>query len=544
MSRRKKEKRDNLVGLNVAKLREFNYGAPALSGVQVNEPVALSLTAVYSAVNRISSTLSTLPLVLYKPLPNGGKEAVSSFHPINKLMRKPNQYLNGLKFRKAWTMAAVCTGNGIGEIIRDQYDQPIELNIIPWKNIELKQKGETLYYELKDTGKQIDPNNVIHLSNLGWGGLWGQSPILTCRESVGTAIAQERHASATFGNSARPGGILKTPQRLNEDAATRLRQNWEEIHGGAANSSRVAILENGMEWVQTQFDPVSIELLKSRSFSVNEISRLFQVPPSLLYQTDNASYQSNSADYIEFYQSCIRGWLENIEAELNDKLLGQDSELFFQHRFEGLLRGNLESQSKWVTELFRAGIVDINESRDVFAFNPRPNGNELYIPVNQAQIGPNGEMLAIKQENPENPSCKPQDAPGTTHDEAKPPEQGTSTSEPRDGQAPIPQDIDPSTVPVENLTPNVVSLRALVEHIAQRTITREVKSIRNLKTDKDEWLQEHRNYLANEIALVARTLNRDEETTITGWLDIMNGMELEDYEATGLAAQLEKLYAI
>lgn len=385
----------------------YSLSSPVLSGIVVTPQTALTLTAVYSAINVLSTDRAKLPFGLYRSTPGGGRKHLKR-DPRNRLVSvKPNPEMNGMRYRQMEMGHTLGWGNQYSEIVRDGQGMPTALwplnpgTTKPFRDEQTK----SLYYKDTNTGKKFLPENILHIAGLSFDGIMGYSPVTMARQAIGLGIAAEQFGAALFGNGAIPKGILQTPKRLSEIAVKRLRESWELIHGGSQNAHRTAILEEGTTWTSTQINPDDAQFLATRQFQVVEIARLFNMPPHKIgdySESHLANLEEANTDYVI---NTLMGWLCCIEAEYNQKLLFEDEQdrLHFHHDVNALLRGNMTARSTFYRELKTVGVVnaDTIAAREGLPIPGKENGGNLYLVQSQN----------IPQQNAGKPQPKPAPEP-------------------------------------------------------------------------------------------------------------------------------------
>jgi HK97 family phage portal protein len=381
----------------------YSLISPVLSGIIVTPQTALTLTAFWCGVNTLSTDLAKLPLTLNRRTARGGREPLTNDRRNRLLRFRPNNEMNAFRYRQSQMGHALGWGNGLSEIVRDGSGRPIELwplhpgTTKPMRDVA----GKALYYEDINTGKRFLPENVLHIAGLSFDGICGYSPATMGRQAIGLGIAQEQFGAALFGNGARPGGMLRTPKKLSSDAAKRLRETFDNVHAGTLNAHRTAVLEEGLEWVESQISPENAQFLTSRRFQIIEIARLLNMPPNKLMDYSEAHHTNVEEANEDYISTTIQGWCEANEAEYNTKLLFEDEQddLFFHHDMNALMRGNMQARSAYNESRFRTASITSNQIRMSEGDNPEPPESGLdqyliqaqYVPIAQA-----GQAMAKK----------------------------------------------------------------------------------------------------------------------------------------------------
>jgi HK97 family phage portal protein len=391
---------------HIATGQYFGYSliSPVLSGVVVTPQTALTLTAYYAGINVISTDVAKLPRLVYRATKGGGKAPATDDPRFRLLARKPNAEMNAVRFWQHAMGHALGWGNHYSEIVLDDRTG-LPTALWPLNPGTTKprrdEKTKALIYVDEETGKKLLPEQVLHIAGLGFDGIMGYSPATMARQAIGLGIAAEQFGASLFGNGAIPKGLIETPKKLTDQAAKRLRESWENVHGGTLNANRTAILEEGMTWKSTQISPDDAQFLATRKFQVEEIARLFNLPPHKLGDFSHAHLANLEESNLDYLGSTLMGWLVAIEAEINAKLFFESEEgaVFCQHELSALMRGNMGARSNYYSNLFRMGAISPNEIRDKEGLNPIPNeaGGDQYLV--QAQLVPldqAGQAMAAK----------------------------------------------------------------------------------------------------------------------------------------------------
>lgn len=360
------------------------------SGVTVNKSTALNYSAVYAAIRVLSESVASLPLFVYRRLPDGGKEKVTD-EPIASILHdSPNRFYTMFTMLET-AMAHILTwGNGYAEIERDQRGDVLAIWLrLPNEITPTVENGE-FFYTIKVSGKEdrrIDPEDMVHVPGLGYDGLKGYSPISLARESIGLGMATEKYGAAFFGNSSMPSGILTTQNRLGREGRSSLKEVWNAAHKGPGQSHGVAVLERGVEWKQIGIPPEDAQFLETRKFQIAEIARIYRVPPHMLGDLEKATFSNIEQQAISFVVHSLRPWLVRWEGELNRKLLGDD--LFCEFLVDGLLRGDTKSRYEAYRTGITSGFLSRNEVRSWENLNPEDGLDDFLIQT--SNMGPVGQ---------------------------------------------------------------------------------------------------------------------------------------------------------
>ena len=383
------------VPVTVGDLRNYFYGPPVMAGVSVSEEIALGQAAVFRAITLKSSTIASLDRYVCKETVDRGS-VIQPRHPVTQLLKNPNDHQNANKFWRAFITSVECSGNAYAEIERATNGQAIGLHLLNWRSVRVlvDDDGDLVYEVYRTKGKSIlSAADVLHVTGQSWDGLVGISPIMANRETLGLGMAADRHAASVFGNGAIPRGFLKvkggTP---NEDTKKTIRENWDLAHGGLKNANKIGFLTESIDFVSTNMTPEDCQLLETRAFSIEEVARIWGVPPNLLF-SGKQSYNANQEANVQFYELGLLPTLDNLESEIDVKLLTLEERwagYSVNHKVDALLRGVFQAQAKTWTSLKLAGMATSNEGRIRLGLPPIDGGDELQHPTN-LQKASNGE---------------------------------------------------------------------------------------------------------------------------------------------------------
>ena len=362
------------------------------SGKIVNERTAMQTTAVYSCVRILSEAIASLPVHLYR-YTDTGKERVYN-HPLYYLLHdEPNPEMTSFVFRETLMSHLLIWGNAYAQIIRDGTGRVLGLYpLLPDKvEVDRDDKGE-LYYiynrysdenpNFEDYGRVYLPQeDVLHIPGLGFDGLVGYSPIAMAKNAVGMTLACEEYGAGFFENGATPGGVLEHPGVLKDPA--KVRESWHAVYGGSKNAGKVAVLEEGMKYQQIGIPPEEAQFLETRKFQVDEIARLYRIPPHMVGDLDKSSFSNIEQQSLEFVKYTLDPWVIRWEQSLQKALLlpQEKKEYFVKLNVDGLLRGDYQSRMTGYSIGRQNGWLSTNDIREMENMNPIPaeEGGDLYL---------------------------------------------------------------------------------------------------------------------------------------------------------------------
>ena len=339
-----------------------------LSASPVTPTTAQGVSAVYACVQAISETVASLPLILFQR--SGDDRSRASAHPLYRVLHDQfNPELTALEGREYLQACVLLRGNGFARIEWDMAGQVRALWPLPPDTRVRRAPSGGLLYEYADgTGKlhTLLAHEVLHLRHrLGDDGVMGVSPIAAARGVVELAQAEADHGVNTFRNGARLLGVLKFPGKLKPEQRTAIGNSWSSQHGGGANAGRTAILEEGVDFQSVSMTLEDSEWIAARQFSVEEVARLFRVPPTVIGDLRHGNYSNSVEMARQFVTQTLRRHLVAWEQAIASKLLTEAGRrtYFAQHQVEGLLRGDSANRAAFYASGIAAGYLLPSEAR-------------------------------------------------------------------------------------------------------------------------------------------------------------------------------------
>ncbi len=350
----------------------FLFGGTT-SGKAVNERTAMQTSAVYACVRILAESVAGLPLHVYERTANGSKSTKPS-HPLYRLLHdEPNREMTSFVFRETLMSHLLLWGNAYAQIIRDGRGFPIALYpLLPDRMaVDRRESGELVYTYQSDKGQvKLRRENILHIPGLGFDGLIGYSPIAMAKNAVGLALATEDYGATFFANGANPGGVLEHPGVIKPEQADRLRESWQSQFGGA-NAHKVAVLEEGLKFHQMSIPPEQAQFLETRKFQINEIARIFRVPPHMVGDLEKSSFSNIEQQSLEFVKYTLDPWVVRWEQSLQQALIlpSEKATIFIKFNLDGLLRGDYQSRMQGYSTGIQNGFMSVNDVRGLEDMN-------------------------------------------------------------------------------------------------------------------------------------------------------------------------------
>ena len=346
------------------------------SGKAVTERSAMQMTAVYSCVRILAEAIAGLPLHLYTYKDDGGKEKAIG-HPLYLLLHdEPNPEMSSFVFRETLMTHLLLWGNAYAQIIRNGKGEVVALYpLMPNRmTVDRDSSGQLFYtYQMNNTDAPtmkagtviLKPSDVLHIPGLGFDGLVGYSPIAMAKNAIGLAIATEEYGAKFFANGATPGGLLEYPGTVKDP--DRVRESWNKGFSGSQNAGKVAILEEGMKYTPISIAPEQAQFLETRKFQINEIARIFRVPPHMVGDLEKSSFSNIEQQSLEFVKYTLDPWVVRWEQSLSRALFTPEEKkrYFFKFNVEGLLRGDYQSRMNGYATARQNGWMSANDIREL-----------------------------------------------------------------------------------------------------------------------------------------------------------------------------------
>ena len=362
------------------------------SGKRVNERSAMQMTAVYSCVRILSEAVASLPLHFYKYEESGSKVKAIE-HPLYRLLHdEPNPEMTSFVFRETLMTHLLLWGNAYAQVIRNGKGEVIALYpLMPDRMKVDRDEHGALYYEYQVSSGdapttrggtvKLTPDEVMHIPGLGFDGLVGYSPIAMAKNAIGLAIAAEEYGSKFYANGAAPSGVLEHPGTLKDPS--KVRDSWSQTFGGSANSHKVAVLEEGMKYTPISISPNEAQFLETRKFQIDEIARIFRVPPHMVGDLEKSSFSNIEQQSLEFVKYTLDPWVSRWEQNMMRSLLSEEEKkkYFIKFNVDGLLRGDYQSRMNGYATARQNGWMSANDIRELENLDriPAELGGDLYL---------------------------------------------------------------------------------------------------------------------------------------------------------------------
>lgn len=360
------------------------------SGIAINEYNALTVSDVYKCDRVIRETVAMLPWKVYKAKTRGREEAKK--HPLYFLLHdEPNAHMTSFTYREMIVSNLNLWGRHFSYIERGKGGQIVAL----WPlrpdlcRFEVRD-GVMWFYARPMNGPELKywDDEILYIPGLTRDGYHAYSPIALHRETLGLSKATETFGAKFFGNGAHAGGFLEHPGVISKEAATRLKEQFEERHSGLENAHRLAVLEEGMTFKTNVIPPEVAQFLQTRQFQRAEVAGLMRVPPHKIGDLSRATFSNIEQQDLEFLRDCIAPWLERIEQACNRGLLlpAEKGRFYVEFEIKGMLRGDSAARSAWYQARFATASMSPNDIRDSENEEPIEGGDVYFAPMNMVPV--------------------------------------------------------------------------------------------------------------------------------------------------------------
>lgn len=370
---------NRMFGRESRSIRPFKSGGPlpdglamrSASGMTINATTAENLATVSACVSAIGTALGSLPALVYRPV-GGGREELTA-HPVNRLVRAPWGLLTWPDWVE-WCMGSVLLhGNALAKIEHDGRGEVTGLRPIPWRHVQpatLPDGRPAFNVSMPgEPQRRLFGNEVFYLRDRTDDGFVGRSRLSRAPDVLGNAIAVQDFAGHAWANQATPSGVVEVDARLTGDQYNSLHDRFKDRYAGTKKAGRTMILDNGLKWKSVSVSPEDAEVLASRKFSVEELCRLFQVPPPIVQSYEYNTFTNSAQASLWFAQFSLAPWAKKLESEFSRSVFLDDAQLEID--LSGLMRGDF--QTRWAAWKIAVdtNILTVDEVREIEGWGPR-----------------------------------------------------------------------------------------------------------------------------------------------------------------------------
>ena len=376
--------------ITAAQMADLLSGGPTGSGKTVTPRTAMRLGAVWACVRVIANAIARMPLITYERTDAGRARATE--HPLYRLLKvRPNPDMSSFTLRNTLIVNTLLWGNGYAEIVRRGDGTPQALIPIESERVTPFRAGGELRYRVVTDGTPATllPRDILHVPGISFDGVVGLSVVAHARQTIGAGLAADEFSGTLLRNGLRPSGVLQHPGKLGGQALTNLRESFQAVYGGSANSGKPLILEEGMAWHSSAMPLEDAQFVESSYFRVEDIARWFGVPPHKIQHLLRATNNNIEQQSLDFLGDTLAPWVACLEQELNWKLFSPDEQdrFYAEHLTQVIVQLDTEAWVKRIKAMRETGAISGDEIRAMENMNNLPDGRGkvYWMPGNMIQ---------------------------------------------------------------------------------------------------------------------------------------------------------------
>ena len=367
----------------------FDRGSAA--GVAVTEETALRLSAVYACVRLISDTISTLPYDQF--IRRDGQRF--AYEPKDTWVDRPSTEMPRTTFWKQVIVSLLLDGNAFVQVVRSGNEI---VDLIPINPMQVRVERRNGVKTFIINGSMVmDSTQVLHLTEMMLPGeVRGVSRIKQAKEALGLGLALEEYAAQFFGNGAFAGGVLEFPEKLSPEQRKEIRETWNAQHQGPKRAHRVGMLWGGGKFNPMTVNPAESQLVDQRRFAIEEIARIFRVPPFMLGVSENAAmaFASIEQQQLFFRQHTIQPYVEMLEDHFQTLL--ENPATFIKFNMSSIVRADLSSRYSAYNVALLAGFMSVNDVRALEDLGPVEAGDQYRVPLQNIPLT-DADVISMQQ---------------------------------------------------------------------------------------------------------------------------------------------------
>ena len=366
-------------------------------GYAVNTNTALKVAVVIRCVDLVAKTMASLGCHLQKETLRGKEKAKN--HSLYKILRMlPNPRTTSYDFWHMYIANLMLSWGAFAKIIRNRNGFIVGLENIStswvlqtWNTVSSEFYIDVTY----PTGKTERLYEGQYMYTPGFRYKNDREPenILTIASDVlGLTMSLNNYAKDYFENGSNLGGFIEYPQAIGAESFSKFKEEWGKVYNGVMNQHKWAILEGGFKLTKMDSNPTDAQALESRKMQIEEVCRIWGVPPHKVFLLDRMTFNNVEQINIEYVQECLNPMAERLEQTIYKDLLNSKEQNEYSVNFDvnKLLKGDTASRTSYYNSMRQNGIMNANEIRQLEEMNLIPEergGNEYYI---------NGNMITLE----------------------------------------------------------------------------------------------------------------------------------------------------
>jgi len=357
---------------------------------------AMRQSAVSACVRLISASMASMPITLSISDEDNYLTTTKKHSLWYVLNVRANKWQDAFAFREIMAFNLVLRGSAFARVFRDGSGNVTGLVPIPTKNVtvEMKTSGDIVYTittNVDGSTIQVGAGDMLHIRGLYSDMIEPVSPLANASDSISIDMSMSEHQDQSFGSRrAMPGGIITSEKKLAANTLKNVEKRFDDRAAGKSKSWKTIALDAGMDFKAMNVSNTDSQFLDSRRFSVEDICRVFNVPPAMIHQTMHSTYSTAEQQHLGFVDFGLRPLAERIESAMRNQLFKftETRKYVLNHDFWSLVRGDLDSTSKYLRNLVQGGLMTPNEARRVInlpKFDDK-GADKLYIQQNMASV--------------------------------------------------------------------------------------------------------------------------------------------------------------
>ena len=362
-------------------------------GITVTKETAMKFTGVLAAVSLRSELLASFPKIIYKRTKEGREETYDD--PLYKILAyQPNPFMNAFTFWELVNTHLDLWGNAYVYISKYGGGVSALTPVAPDKVVIIADNGK-LIYRVSGTGDKVldkdhNPDRFLHFKDISFNGIIGQSRISLAKDAIALGMSQEKFGKEFYDKGGHSKGVIEMTGNFNsDDARTAFIKSWNDN----ANFG-TGLIEGGGHYNAVSIPMGDAEFIAARAFQIQDIARIFRVPPHLLADLTRATFSNIEHSDLQFVKYGLRPMVKRYEHELESKLLGDDlGQKSIRFNLDAIMRGDTASRSAYFAALKQNELYSTNEIRKMNGDNPSkdPKADLLVNPATTSNKNTNDE---------------------------------------------------------------------------------------------------------------------------------------------------------
>lgn len=374
------------------------FGMDSVNLPRVTVDRALTVPAVAAAVLFLSRTMASLPIHAYQKK-NGTKEKLRG-ETADVIHDAWNDEASSVDGRRYFWQQVFTHGRGLA-IIERRGEEIINLFPMASAKVTIKRVNNRKTYTY--LGRVYSSSDVVDVPfMLKDDQLSHSGPIAMASKAIQLALAMNDYAATFFAGGGVPPLALKGPLPAGKDAVQRAVTDVTRAIDDAKRTGRpITPIPGGYELVPVGVDPAKGQMTDARLFQVQEIARVWQIPPVFLQDLSKGTFSNVEQQDLHLIKHLVGQWTKIFEGELTLKCFGRGknrADRSVEHNLDGLMRGDFKSRIEGIARAIQTAQLTPNEAR---ALENRPQhenaaANDLLVQGATVPLGTQPTLTAPK----------------------------------------------------------------------------------------------------------------------------------------------------